>query len=34
VLLHLGSVSIHSKLGSGTTVQADIPCDLGAKEGP
>ena len=33
VLLHKGSVSIHSKVGAGTTVQADIPCDLGEKDG-
>jgi signal transduction histidine kinase len=29
VLLHKGSVNIQSKVGVGTVVQADIPCDLG-----
>ena len=28
VLLHKGTVGIHSEIGSGTTLQADIPCDL------
>jgi signal transduction histidine kinase len=32
VLLHKGSVIIQSKVGSGTTVQADIPCNLGQED--
>jgi len=32
VLLHKGSVSIQSKVGAGTTVQADIPCDPGQRD--